>query len=829
MSINRGDLKIFKPELLGSSDDAGGQRTKNEVESGKLNELFRAISDIDHAQSAVDIVKCYPSLDTTDTSILLDGHVFISQKPTDELVSMLIAECDDLDDADRMTNMVEILESSVKAGQLIRNRLIGLLAGQDSFPRSYLQSIYQFNGRDYYETITFRQGQVIVISVEYTGNEDANWPRFEHFCQIQETVTGGQGGSVQFSPPIPYDTPNYDVVINGQTGCTNLRYVSNNDVVKYHGVSDLTAENTDNTLTVSSTQTELLPKIKSINPTAGNKLVGVEDNTGGSGTTTQPAMVYASAILPAVTGKTTYVFELPDLLTDPWLSENGIQNAMYTGGWAQNSTVNIIGTTVTITFNGQAPSGNQNVVLSYLSSNKWYVWETPDSFPADRILVLGKTYGRITFLNTTYGFSDVRTLGTQPSDITAVPIVESNNNVVGTINALTGVFTKSLDFRGDFTYEMGSLLQETVAGSPVGDTSVTFQLPFDEPIVDTMYIQVSTTSSVIVSGSADANGVITGTLSGTITNGLVSLSFNDPVWLSTLSYDISEVVSLSPPPEMYGLNPIRIKNGGIVESFNAWNPISVQHTATQLVSTPAPAQTYNVRPNARFVDITDVNGATLWTVTDDNYSVNKSTGVVTINSDFSGFTAPFILTDSIGETALVTAVQDNMLVLAAELSQTFPVGSVVSSIQNLGDMQARVGTVRDMTAWDNNWDLDGTPATASMNVVDYPIEVVNNTAINEDWVLIFTSSTAFRCVGKRIGQVAIGDTINDFAPVNPLTQAPYFIIRNGAFGGGWNTGEAVRFRTYASANPIMMLRTVQSGHSQITTDRAVLSFRGNES
>ena len=156
------------------------------VESGKLNEVFRAISDIDHAQSAVDIVKVYPALDTVDTSILLDGHIFISQKPTDPLVSLLIAESDVLSDADRMTDMVEILESSVRAGELIRRNLIGLLAGQDTFPRPYLQSVYQFNGKDFYENVTLVQGQTIVISVEYPGAENELYPRFEHFCQIQK-------------------------------------------------------------------------------------------------------------------------------------------------------------------------------------------------------------------------------------------------------------------------------------------------------------------------------------------------------------------------------------------------------------------------------------------------------------------------------------------------------------------------------------------------------------------------------------------------------------------------------------------------------------------
>jgi len=110
MSITRNDLKIFKPELLGTSDDAGGQRTRNAVQSGTLNELFTAISDIDHAQSSLDVVKCYPALDTTDTGTLLDAHVYISQPPTDALVSMLLVEADALDDEDRMVEMKAILE-----------------------------------------------------------------------------------------------------------------------------------------------------------------------------------------------------------------------------------------------------------------------------------------------------------------------------------------------------------------------------------------------------------------------------------------------------------------------------------------------------------------------------------------------------------------------------------------------------------------------------------------------------------------------------------------------------------------------------------------------
>ncbi|MGI2226863.1 hypothetical protein [Shewanella frigidimarina] len=812
MTISRANLKVFKPELLGSSDDAGGQRTKLEVQSGELNELFRAISDIDHSQSAVDIVKCYPALATDNTAVLLDGHVFISQKPTDDLVSLLLAETEQLTDADRMTDMVEILESSVMAGQLIRNRLIGLLAGQDSFPRAYLQSIYQFNGREYYETIRLAQGQIIVISVEYEGSEDARWPRFEHFCQIQESVYGGQGGVVNFKPPIPFDTPNYDVVINGETGCTKLRYVSENDGITYHGITELTAESSSAVIAVAETQTELLPKVKTISLSAGNSITVGDDNDVASG------LIYKSVTVPAETGKSTYLYTVNDLLDDPFFAANGLQNITVIGYASWLASINITGNTVSVVYNGYLKDG-QTLGISWYSSLRYSVYHSANVLPGAKKIVVGSVFATATFNDGNYGDSEL-------IELTGGQLRESNGYVLVSINYLDGSITKNIDARGDFSVSYDAIIEDEV----ISDNTVSFPLSVTEPILDTFYLTVSTVGHTLLSASSDGNGTVTGNgISGTIVDGYVSLSFTQNVDLTTLRYDISETVTLSPPPELYGLNPLRIKNNGVVDHFTPWKNISVQHTQTQLVSNPATAQTYNVRANARFVDITDSMSKSLWTLDNQHYSIDKATGVVTINSDFSGFIAPFLLTDSIGETILVTDVKPNALVLASALTQTYPVGSTVSSVQNLGDLQARVGIVRDMTSWANNWEQDGVGATANLNVVDYPIEVVNNAATNEEWVLIFTSPTAFRCVGKRLGQIALGDILNDLSPINPLTLAPYFIIRAGAFGGGWQAGEAIRFATYASSKPVMLLRSVQAGHSEINEDRPVLAFRGNES
>jgi len=812
MTITRNDLKICKPEQLGSSDDAGGQRTKNYVVSGALNELLPAISDIDHAQSAVDIVKCYPALITNDTALLLDAHVFISQKPSDDLVSMLIAESADLDDEDRMADMVDTLESSVRAGQLIRDGLMGMLAGQDSFPRSYLQSRYEFNQKEYWNPVTLQQGQVVVISVEYAGNEDANWPRFEHYCEIQKTVTGSAAaGNVEFKPPIPFATPDAAVSINGESGCTKLRYVSQNDTIKYHGVAELTAESQldSNELSVSATQIDLLPKIKSVEISSGNTITPNEGAPSG--------LIRNEITVGSVKDKTTNLYTVNDLLDDPYFENHGVQNIIVTGKIYYLGALSITGSTVTVVYPSM-PYDAADIGIAWYSSQRYAVYNSQSALAGERKITKGSVYATATFTDSNYGTS---TLFEADGNLQ-----EANGYVLATINYATGAITKLTDARGDFTLQYDALTEVATAA----DNSVSFILSQTAPIPESFYITVaSADGQTLLSGACDSNGDITGTsVTGTLVGNLVSLNFAINVDLTTLRYDISETVTLSPPPELFGLNPLRIKNGGIVEQFTAWNSITVQHTQVQVVANTI-GQSYSVRPNARFVDITDSTGASLWTLNDEHYSLDKETGEVTINSAFAGFTAPFVLTDSIGETALVTNVQEQKLILAAPLSMVYPLGSVVASNQVLGDLQARVGTVRDMSSWNDNWDLDGAPATASMNVVDYPIEVINSEAINEDWVLIFTSATAFRCVGRRIGQVATGDTLNDFAPINPLTQTPYFIIRQAAFGGGWNAGEAVRFETVAASKPIMLLRTVQSGHSQITTDRAVLAFRGNES
>lgn len=811
MSITRNDLKIFKPEQLGTSDDAGGQRTRNAVESGKLNELFTAISDIDHAQSSLDVVKCYPALDTTDTGTLLDAHVFISQPPTDPLVSMLLVEADALDDEDRMVEMKEILESSVTAGSLIRSGAPGFLPNQNSFSREYLQSTYTFNGTEYRKTTSLRVGQVIAITVEYDGIEDADWPRKTHYCMVTDTnAAGNSEGNIVFDPPIDFATPEYNVTINATANCTKLRLTNEASPLTFHGVSKLTAASSNKNLAVAAVQQNLLPVVLSEQVKTGQ---AISDGDIVRKTVTQNATTAQS-----------YQFALVDVLQGSNIAVDYTPITSYTSGGIQygsdDAIVVVSSDTVSVTLS-RKPDLNTPVSLQYISSVSYQNYDNEDAYPADRELVPNTLTGKVTRQGGVYTF-------TERDGALYITIVSG----VGSLVVREEVRAAIVDYQtGSITLESGisDLDYVGLVIAPESANVATFVLNASDAVLDTFYVQVFTVGDVLISASSDANGTITGTgISGSIVNNLVQLSFTQDVKLSTLRYDITEQVRNLPPADIYGLNPLRIPNAGVVDIFSQWGTVAVSHTDYQNVVSPSNGTVITIRTGSNFVDITDSTGASLWTETSDHFSVDSAAGTVTLNSDFSGFTAPFILSDTISELALVTAVNTNTVTISAALSREYPIGSSVASVQILGDLQARVGKVRDMTSWANNWDLDGEAAQGNLNTVDYPIEVTNAAAVNEDWAIVFTSSTAFRCVGKRIGQIATGDTLNDFAPINSLTNQPYFVIRSGAFGAGWNPGEAIRFATVASAKPVMPIRTVQAGHSQINTDRAVLAFRGNE-
>ena len=181
--------------------------------------------------------------------------------------------------------------------------------------------------------------------------------------------------------------------------------------------------------------------------------------------------------------------------------------------------------------------------------------------------------------------------------------------------------------------------------------------------------------------------------------------------------------------------------------------------------------------------------------------------------------------------SLITDVEiSGRLTLARQLSHDYPPeNSLVSSVLLLGDRQARYTNLFDQTTWTNEWSdtVIGGSTSAQFNDVLYPIQVTNRGAITEQWALIFTSANSFRIVGKSVGQIGVGDLTTLCAPENPATQTPYFVLDPLGWGGGWSTGNVLRFDTIGAECPIQLARTIRQSDATMADDQFELQLRGN--
>ncbi|WP_164964316.1 hypothetical protein [Rubrivivax sp. JA1026] len=173
--------------------------------------------------------------------------------------------------------------------------------------------------------------------------------------------------------------------------------------------------------------------------------------------------------------------------------------------------------------------------------------------------------------------------------------------------------------------------------------------------------------------------------------------------------------------------------------------------------------------------------------------------------------------DAVWETRLLTDVlpHTGTLVFDSPLANTYPAGAVISSIvaplQRPGTAATRLLALVEtvpytLQTWARNWSPP--PAGTLSPAAKYTglIPLVNDGAVTEEWALVFRNSTTFEVVGQRLGTVAVGNIENDFSPLNPATNQPYFTMLASGWSQGWLTGYAVRFRTSGASAYVDALR-----------------------
>lgn len=181
------------------------------------------------------------------------------------------------------------------------------------------------------------------------------------------------------------------------------------------------------------------------------------------------------------------------------------------------------------------------------------------------------------------------------------------------------------------------------------------------------------------------------------------------------------------------------------------------------------------------------------------------------------------------ELALVAGIDyyNQELVFSAPLAHAYSAGSRVSSLVQLGDLQAQAGSSFSQQTWTRVFSdtLIGNSIGANYNRTAGNIAVTNEGAETERWALVFTNATSFRLIGERLGQIASGTIDTDFSPLNPITNQPYFTIPAAGWGTGWQAGNVLRLNTVGARAPFWAVRSISPTPTE-TTDGAVFQIRG---
>ena len=295
--------------------------------------------------------------------------------------------------------------------------------------------------------------------------------------------------------------------------------------------------------------------------------------------------------------------------------------------------------------------------------------------------------------------------------------------------------------------------------------------------------------------------------------------------LPSLRYNAVAYSYLPLDADLLGIDPVRLPSDGRVPIFRPGGFAVVGHTG-EIEATVSNGQTINcARVRLSRVRVIGADG----TVINTGYTADLEAGTVTF-TNVSGYSQPVTIQHRIEDMAVVREVQiSGEVSFTRALSHSYPLGSYLSSALVAGDLFSRVSVIFDQATWGNTWSdtVSGSNATGTFNNTAYPIAVTNRGALTERWAVRFTNTSAFEVIGENVGVIATGNTSADCAPVNQITGSPYFTIPAAGWGGGWATGNVLRFNTVGAEFPVWVVRTVQQGPETVPDDSFTLLIRGD--
>lgn len=347
---------------------------------------------------------------------------------------------------------------------------------------------------------------------------------------------------------------------------------------------------------------------------------------------------------------------------------------------------------------------------------------------------------------------------------------------------------------------------------------------------------------------------------------------------STVVVNCTATYYLSLDSKLLGLDPVRLPIDGKVPIFRDGYIILIHSSKeTMLPDVEANKEFTLGRTGLSDIAVYDAAGQYYPEITSGtycpdpnkdnvNYTVDLANGKVkfSANPDFNNYTvapigsgnyttykAPFRAKHRVEDMCLATDVQiTGHIGLNQPLTHAYKAGETqVSSVLPAGDLQSAAYNEFVQNSWDNVWsdDLRGYNPLANYNFVDFPIQVTNEGAIKERWLIRFTSSSSFDVVGENLGVllsglpvVPQGDTLGGnggwvsagggnytLTVKNRLTNNTYWTMDSRGFSTGWQSGNCIRFNTDGANMPYWFVRTTLQAPPQEATDDYQFLIRGD--
>lgn len=310
-----------------------------------------------------------------------------------------------------------------------------------------------------------------------------------------------------------------------------------------------------------------------------------------------------------------------------------------------------------------------------------------------------------------------------------------------------------------------------------------------------------------------------------------------PVDASTIRYNAVSYTSLPLNADILGVDAVRLPSDGRVPIYRPGDVAMVMHEDTYGPVTPSEGQVISVgRVRLAWAKVFDADGKV---ISGEKYTLDRGAGTVTFPS-LTGLSLPVTIRHTVGDLRQITDVDiSGWLTVARALSHDYPKDdSVVSSCLLFGDRRARVSEVWDQSSWDGTWvdNIVGSPASATLNLIDFPITVTNEGCDTDRWVFRCTNSSShtWELISEKRGLVWTGTYApwtpisgDQFVtPINPRTRTlledgtyvggeAYMTIPTHANGGGWSTGNVIRINTIGAIADYWVARSIQQSDEPV--------------